>query len=832
MPALPTSNLKRLAKLITNHLRKRQVYPTMINVVTVQRLIETLFYTSLKTEESRAVVCTVVFGADLTPPLAFSRRLHRHTYIPLETLQPLTARNLAKFSHAALPWASCIAVHDESGTLQISGLFDQEIHHQNSLNSESGDPFPRPGLFQVEIAGAGTLTVYDNRTLLATLHQDSLVTAFYDVLNEGPVAKQLSKYVNRLEVRVKDHFKQKNKHQNIDSLLADAPRLWLQTLSRILLGIRRLKHGGALLLIPSKKTGDLSAKYPIRYDNMEAVLEQHLIASIRWQLARSQIRGTHPAPPMELIPAPLDAERRQAFNVGEDAKRAELGCANFIVSLGGVDGLILLSEGLRVIGFGVEIKTTKDPERLFSARDAKASSSRLKEMSFDHLGTRHRSMMRYCNKHPGSLGFVVSQDGDVRAITKTQQGLVVWENIRLQEVILPERAPENEDTIDVIRRRQRQIASGLDNSLLYEISLDLHEPLVQRKAWITASGDPLKIEIEANENSIRNTIQFYFHEEPSPALAVTRRERIDGNGTVHIEDTTFYFAGSSPIRIEIKTASFAKNESVFMDKVRVRELNPHELGDGPLHAESLYLRGNEVLGEIIQHLNLSGKFQEHFPDNDRYRLIQGTCAPNGRFAMGFGLADEVIDWRALASEGDDIKGQQYYLADAAHFESRIRNYLVEIKSQKILCETGCHYIGTRRRFNHRECSVIWSPNSRFLIQIFRAKWSSIEAIAGWISESGASKIIELMSYVTKRSYDYLRESKHRAYRRFGENFSLQIYSVDINNAGLVSLHVTGEIPKSIDADSNFILIERFRIMKNSDGLSLKFVDIREEDSTN
>ena len=95
MPNPPTSNLKRIAKLITDHLRKRQWRPTIVNVGTVQRLIETLFYTSLKTEESRAIVCTVVFGADLTSSLGSPRRLHRHIYVPLEAPQALTDQSVA-----------------------------------------------------------------------------------------------------------------------------------------------------------------------------------------------------------------------------------------------------------------------------------------------------------------------------------------------------------------------------------------------------------------------------------------------------------------------------------------------------------------------------------------------------------------------------------------------------------------------------------------------------------------------------------------------------------------------------------------------------------------
>jgi hypothetical protein len=41
-------------------------------------------------------------------------------------------------------------------------------------------------------------------------------------------------------------------------------------------------------------------------------------------------------------------------------------------------------------------------------------------------------MMRYCYDKPGSLGLVVSQDGDIRAMTRIEDMLVLWENIDVQ----------------------------------------------------------------------------------------------------------------------------------------------------------------------------------------------------------------------------------------------------------------------------------------------------------------------------------------------------------------------------------------------------------------
>ena len=47
-------------------------------------------------------------------------------------------------------------------------------------------------------------------------------------------------------------------------------------------------------------------------------------------------------------------------------------------------------------------------------------------------------MMRYCWENPGSLGFVVSQDGDIRAMLRLKDRLVLWENIEVQLAIRSE----------------------------------------------------------------------------------------------------------------------------------------------------------------------------------------------------------------------------------------------------------------------------------------------------------------------------------------------------------------------------------------------------------
>ena len=116
----------------------------------------------------------------------------------------------------------------------------------------------------------------------------------------------------------------------------------------------------------------------------------------------------------------------------DEHKTETLGCVRFIAALSRVDGCVLLDKGLVVHGFGVELRSDSDLSDIFIAGDTVASSRMLRKGSLSQYGTRHRAMMRYCYEHDSSLGFIISQDGDVRATMKVDGRLVLWENINVQ----------------------------------------------------------------------------------------------------------------------------------------------------------------------------------------------------------------------------------------------------------------------------------------------------------------------------------------------------------------------------------------------------------------
>jgi hypothetical protein len=116
----------------------------------------------------------------------------------------------------------------------------------------------------------------------------------------------------------------------------------------------------------------------------------------------------------------------------DEIRNELLGVVWFISLLTRMDGLVLLTPTLEVRGFGVEIAEGEEPTEIYAAGDAWGTESLLRRIDYQQYGTRHRSMMRYCAKYPGSVGFVISQDGDVRVMTRVERRLVTWENIQLQ----------------------------------------------------------------------------------------------------------------------------------------------------------------------------------------------------------------------------------------------------------------------------------------------------------------------------------------------------------------------------------------------------------------
>ena len=79
------------------------------------------------------------------------------------------------------------------------------------------------------------------------------------------------------------------------------------------------------------------------------------------------------------------------------------------------------------MGFGGEISGALPAVRTV-LRALDLEGKRTAEQSTDGVGTRHRSAYRLCNVLPEAVAVVVSQDGNVRFVKRTDDGVACWDH--------------------------------------------------------------------------------------------------------------------------------------------------------------------------------------------------------------------------------------------------------------------------------------------------------------------------------------------------------------------------------------------------------------------
>jgi len=102
--------------------------------------------------------------------------------------------------------------------------------------------------------------------------------------------------------------------------------------------------------------------------------------------------------------------------------------AHLVAGLSHVDGTVLMTDCLEILGFGVEI-AGELPEVLRVARANDLEGTEREWVRTDRVGTRHRSAYRLCQAVHDALAVVVSQDGGLRFIRWHDDGVTYWEQV-------------------------------------------------------------------------------------------------------------------------------------------------------------------------------------------------------------------------------------------------------------------------------------------------------------------------------------------------------------------------------------------------------------------
>ena len=398
----------------------------------LDEIFHTLYLASLRREEGTPITCSIAYvnprNPDPLPPATI--RDPRWTFTKFRSPVDYSSSQLTKLAFAADPTSSCLVVYpNRKGVLQIWGLLDQQGGFQSMLSYEAKRGLSPPGVFHVQILEAGHLVVMDGPKLLAELNGDHLVEDSVDVFINSAIRKKLRCGFDKRIKNISAIVEQQGYEVDSD-LFAYAYPQWIKIIRRILLRARTFSQGGAFLFTDSMRKSRLSVKYDINYDRIPILFENYISYSSIEHQSHDHILdmnggSNHLDPEMYL-------SNTEANYLHEDANDAISGAVAFIASLSRVDGLVLLDYDLNVHGFGCEITAKGDKKcQAYHATHSSPTKGKLRRLDIQGFGTRHRSMVRYCMEDKNSVGFVVSHDGPVRAISSTSSRLYFWDNVQL-----------------------------------------------------------------------------------------------------------------------------------------------------------------------------------------------------------------------------------------------------------------------------------------------------------------------------------------------------------------------------------------------------------------
>lgn len=419
MSAAPEStfNLQSLTSLLHGMLEKRPDGPT---VEQLREVCDVLYASSLLKEEGRPVRARLLIASPEAFPPSEGPPDGIHA-IRFKTPHALTSNEIKRLSPAASFFHSVVAIWpDRDKGFRIWGILNTGPRWLNLVaggRKPMGDAAPHP---IIHVRDPGWLLFYHGYSLLAEWRGREFHGPRMDVFQSKLLSDRFAGHRQRLVEALGAECLPGS--LDFESYAELSHLVSLQFVKRIINLVRTSGHGGSLVIVPDDEEGMevaaqwIDCKYSATPD----------LAGLRFrQLLQSIIRRVG-----QLCPAGSTVE--DAWHVFRNSSDQELDrleeaffeLARLFSDLMQVDGALVLDKQLGLIGFGGEIRVDRNVLQVGHAHDLEGTL--LTDWNVQGDGTRHRSVYRLCSVEPEVIGFVISQDSQVRMIANVADSVIFW----------------------------------------------------------------------------------------------------------------------------------------------------------------------------------------------------------------------------------------------------------------------------------------------------------------------------------------------------------------------------------------------------------------------
>jgi DisA bacterial checkpoint controller nucleotide-binding len=315
----------------------------------------------------------------------------------------------------------CRSLHHD---LQIWGMVVSGTRWLSSLAGGRYHGAPEPDSLVIHSLGPGRLTIHLGRNRIATLTGGRIESKAFDLFE--------SKWLQGLFSRVRNRFlneafgEQSNAKYvpvDVDFVRMMSYNIVLRTLSVV----RNGRHGGTLVIIDPEdenllRMSDASVRFKYLIGDCPARRRYaRMLAQAIIRLSKLASRHQRPNAGWAEYQTLMDTEL-------SDLDEALFDFAHFLADLMAVDGALVVTQALDLVGFGAELRSNAGS--LKSVRHALDLEGEIwANESLDNVGTRHRAVYRFCRDHPKCLAIVVSQDGSVQFVRSHDGAVTYWNQL-------------------------------------------------------------------------------------------------------------------------------------------------------------------------------------------------------------------------------------------------------------------------------------------------------------------------------------------------------------------------------------------------------------------
>ncbi len=420
MSVIPSAPLD-LASMVTRLHELLRDQPGAPSQAELRDACNALYSSSLLKEEGRSVRARVIiappeaFAADGGPPDG----VHA---MRLSTSHPFNPNEIKRLSPAAAFFHSAVAIWPAKGRgFRIWGILNTGPRWMNMVaggRKPTGEGIPHP---IIHVRDPGWLIFYDNYRLIGEWRGREFHGPRLDVFESPLLSERFAQLRSNMVAELADGCLPENlskeDYAEIAHLIAQ------QFIKRVINLVRTSGHGGSVVFLPEGARGLETAT---RWIDCKYTAEEGHAAGVRFpHLMKSIIRRIG----MLCPPGSTLEDARLIFQNSKDPELDRLEeafyeLARFFSDLMQVDGAMVVDQRVGVIGFGGEIRVDRNVFQVSQAHDLMGTS--LTEWNVQADGTRHRAVYRLCSVEPEVIGFVISQDSQVRLIANVDEAVIFW----------------------------------------------------------------------------------------------------------------------------------------------------------------------------------------------------------------------------------------------------------------------------------------------------------------------------------------------------------------------------------------------------------------------